>query len=161
MNEYVNIFILATICGSIAYTMTESGIFEPYRIFCKNVCKKLGELSSCGYCTGHWVAFFLVAVYQPRIVHSSFWLLDYFLTAILIAWISGLWWRFHVFVGQVIVALKEKNRVSKEERLAMMALFEEGKNTIPQSNEIPAIKKQRANNIIPFERTNIIPFRRG
>jgi hypothetical protein len=50
-----------------------------------------GELFSCGYCFGHWVAFALVAVYQPKIVVA--WSpLDYFLTALFIAWLSGIQW---------------------------------------------------------------------
>jgi hypothetical protein len=37
------------------------------------------------------VAFVLVAVYKPKLF-EFWWLLDYFLTALVIAWLSGLQW---------------------------------------------------------------------
>jgi hypothetical protein len=52
-----------------------------------------GELLSCGYCIGHWVAFALVAIYQLRLFHK-WWLLDYFLTALVVAWLGGFQWAF-------------------------------------------------------------------
>jgi hypothetical protein len=46
------------------------------------------ELLSCGYCLGYWVVFALVAAYRPGLF--EFWrLLDYLLTAIVIAWLAG------------------------------------------------------------------------
>jgi len=48
----------------------------------------LGELLSCDYCFGHWVAFGLVAIFQPKLF-ESWWLLDYFLTALVIAWLGA------------------------------------------------------------------------
>jgi hypothetical protein len=50
-----------------------------------------GELLSCGYCFGHWVAFALIAIYQIKLF-EAWWLLDYFLTAIFIAWLSAFQW---------------------------------------------------------------------
>jgi hypothetical protein len=52
-----------------------------------------GELLSCGYCFGYWVALALVAIYRPKIF-DAWWLLDYFLTLIVIAWLAGLQWGF-------------------------------------------------------------------
>jgi len=40
---------------------------------------------------GHWIAFLLVAIYRPSLFHS-WWFLDYFLTAIVIAWLSAAQW---------------------------------------------------------------------
>ncbi|NOG82214.1 MAG: DUF1360 domain-containing protein [Planctomycetes bacterium] len=37
----------------------------------------LGELFSCSYCFGHWVAFAFVTIYQPKLF-EVWWLLDYF-----------------------------------------------------------------------------------
>ncbi len=51
----------------------------------------LGDLLSCDYCFGHWVAFALVAVYQPKLF-ASWWPLDYFLSALVVAWFSGIQW---------------------------------------------------------------------
>ncbi|MCA9731227.1 DUF1360 domain-containing protein [candidate division KSB1 bacterium] len=53
--------------------------------------KILGGLLSCGYCFGHWVAFGLVALYQPRLFHF-WWLVDYFFSALVIAWFSAYQW---------------------------------------------------------------------
>jgi len=51
----------------------------------------LGIFFSCGYCLGHWVAFALVAIYRPRLF-EFWWLLDYFLTALVIAWLAAFQW---------------------------------------------------------------------
>lgn len=48
----------------------------------------LGDLVSCPYCFGHWVAFALTAVYKPRLF-EVWWPLDYFLTALVIAWLAA------------------------------------------------------------------------
>ncbi len=40
---------------------------------------------------GHWVAFGLVAVYRPRLF-EGWWLLAYFLTALVIAWLAAFQW---------------------------------------------------------------------
>jgi hypothetical protein len=37
---------------------------------------------------GHWVAFAFVAIYHPKLF-DFWWLLDYFLTALVIAWLSA------------------------------------------------------------------------
>jgi len=51
----------------------------------------LGELFSCGYCFAHWVSFGLVAIYRPKLF-EFWWLLDYFLTALVIAWLAASHW---------------------------------------------------------------------
>jgi hypothetical protein len=51
----------------------------------------LGELFSCGYCLGHSSALALTAIYQVRIFHA-WWPLDFFLTALVIAWLSAFQW---------------------------------------------------------------------
>ncbi|HLP46785.1 MAG TPA: DUF1360 domain-containing protein [Candidatus Kapabacteria bacterium] len=83
------IIYLSFVTASISFTMTETKLFKPFREWLKKKSTFLGDLLSCGYCFGHWVAFSLVAVYQPRLF-ESWWLLDYFLTALVIAWFSGL-----------------------------------------------------------------------
>ena len=51
----------------------------------------LGELVSCGYCFCHWTAFVLVALYRPRLF-EFWWVLDYFSTALVIAWLGAFQW---------------------------------------------------------------------
>ena len=85
------VIYLSFVTASISFTVTETKIFKPFRFCLKKKSAFLGDLFSCGYCFGHWVAFALVAVYQHRLF-ESWWLLDYFLTALVIAWFSGLQW---------------------------------------------------------------------
>ena len=92
-----NIIYLSFVTAAISFTVTETKIFEPLRQWMKTKSTFLGDLLSCGYCFGHWVAFALTAVYQPRLF-SSWWLLDYFLTALVIAWFSGIQWALLCFL---------------------------------------------------------------
>ncbi len=66
-------------------------MFMSVREWTKSKNSFLGELFSCGYCFGQWVAFALVAIYQPKLF-ELWWLLDYFLTALVIAWLAALQW---------------------------------------------------------------------
>ena len=66
-------------------------MFMPVREWVKRKNSLLGELISCGYCFGYWVAFVLVAICQPKLF-EQWWLLDYFITALVIAWLSAFQW---------------------------------------------------------------------
>jgi hypothetical protein len=85
------VIYLSFVTASIAFTVTETKLFKPLREWLQKKIPFLGSLFSCGYCLGHWVAFGLVAVYRPRLF-LYWWLLDYFLTALVIAWFSGVQW---------------------------------------------------------------------
>jgi|UniRef100_UPI0040573A56 hypothetical protein len=82
---------LSFITASISFTVTETKLFKRLREWVKERNAFFGELLHCGYCFGHWVAFALVAIYQPKVV-AAWPPLDYFLTALLIAWFSGIQW---------------------------------------------------------------------
>jgi hypothetical protein len=82
---------LSFITASISFTVTETKLFKRLREWTKEKNAFLGELLHCGYCFGHWVAFALTAIYQPKVV-SAWPPLDYFLTALLVAWFSGIQW---------------------------------------------------------------------
>ena len=85
------VIYLSFVTASISFTVTETKLFKPLREGLKKKISFLGNLFSCGYCFGHWVAFAFVAVYRPRLF--EFWqFLDYFLTALVIAWLSGMQW---------------------------------------------------------------------
>lgn len=86
-----NVLFLSLITASISFTLTETKLFKPLREWAKEKSLFLGGLLSCGYCFGHWVAFTLVAVYRPRMV-DAWGPIDYFLTALLIAWLSAFQW---------------------------------------------------------------------
>lgn len=82
---------LSFVTASITFTVTETKMFMPVREWAKRTNSFLGEFLSCGYCFAHWVAFALVAIYQPNIF-ELWWLLDYFLTGLVIAWLSAFQW---------------------------------------------------------------------
>jgi hypothetical protein len=91
------VLLLSLVTASISYTVTETKLFKPLREWAGKL--PMGELLSCGYCLGHWVAFGLVAIYRPRLF-EMWWPLDFFLTALLIAWLSGVQWVLMCFVMQ-------------------------------------------------------------
>ncbi|MHC4084371.1 MAG: hypothetical protein ACYSWZ_00685 [Planctomycetota bacterium] len=92
----LKVFLLSLVTASISFTVAETKLFELLR---RRMPKESfgAELLSCGYCLGHWIAFALVAVYQPRLF-ECWWLLDYFLTAIVIAWLAGIQWSLMCFL---------------------------------------------------------------
>lgn len=95
------IIYLSFITASISFTVTETKLFKSLWEWVKGRNALLGELITCGYCFGHWVAFVLVAVYRPRLF-VSWWLLDYFLTAIVIAWFAAFQWALLCWVMEKI-----------------------------------------------------------
>jgi len=86
-----SVLLLSLVTASVSFTITEMKVFKPFRDWIRKGNNWFGELFSCGYCLGHWIAFILVAIYQPRLFHT-WWLLDYFLTALVIAWLAALQW---------------------------------------------------------------------
>jgi hypothetical protein len=87
--EQVALLSFAT--ASIAFGITETKLLASVRAWIARRSAILGELFACGYCLGHWVALALVAIYRPRLF-EAWWLLDYFIAALVIAWLAGLQW---------------------------------------------------------------------
>ena len=87
----VQAVLLSVATASLAFTVTETALFAPLREWIKRRSRWLGKLFSCGYCLGWWIALMLVILYQPRLLHR-WWLLDYFLTAAVIAWLAAFQW---------------------------------------------------------------------
>ncbi|MCB0597054.1 MAG: hypothetical protein H6557_21025 [Lewinellaceae bacterium] len=85
------VIYLSLVTASISFTVSEAKIFLPLREWAQKRSSYWGSLLSCGYCFGHWVAFALVALYRPRLF-ELWWLLDYFLTALVISWLSAFQW---------------------------------------------------------------------
>jgi hypothetical protein len=83
--------LLSLVTASIAFTISETELFAPLREWGRARSSRVGKLLGCGYCIGFWTAFGLVAIYRPR-VYNHWWLLDYLLTAFLIAWLSAFQW---------------------------------------------------------------------
>lgn len=68
--------VLAIAAGTAATTITKAKAFQWLRLALKARSKWLGYLVSCPYCTSHWLVFALQAVYQLRLVQSSFAVVD-------------------------------------------------------------------------------------
>jgi hypothetical protein len=85
------VLYLSLVTASISFTVTETKLFASLRGWLTTKSTVLGDLFSCGYCLGHWVAFGLTAIYQPRLFQTWLWL-DYFFTALAIAWIAAFQW---------------------------------------------------------------------
>jgi hypothetical protein len=83
--------LLSVATAAISFSVAETKLFSTAREWVKTRSRCWGELISCGYCLGHWVALGLVAIYRPRLF-DAWWLLDYFLTALVIAWLAGFQW---------------------------------------------------------------------
>ncbi len=94
-----SVVLLSGVTASISFTVTETKLFTRFREWVKGKSSFMGELVSCGYCTGHWVSFALVALYQPRLF-DVWWPLDYSLTALVIAWLAGLQWAIMCWLMQ-------------------------------------------------------------
>ena len=85
------VIYLSLVTASISFTVTEAKLFSSLRNWLRLKNAILGDLFSCGYCVGYWVGFGLTAIYQPRLFQTWLWL-DYFLTALVIAWIAAFQW---------------------------------------------------------------------
>ncbi len=83
--------LLSLVTASVAFTLCETSLLAGLRGWANARSAWLGKLACFGYCPGHWVAFGLVAIYRPRIF-GGWWLLDYFLTALVIAWLAAFHW---------------------------------------------------------------------
>lgn len=87
-----DVCLLSLANASLAFTVTETKLFAPLRAWAKSRSAFLGEMLSCGYCLGHWTAFGLTALYRVRLWTGPWPPLDYFLTALVIAWLSAFQW---------------------------------------------------------------------
>ena len=90
-NALAQAVLLSVVTACLAFTVSETVLFAPLREGVKKRSLWLGKLLSCGFCLGWWIALILTAIYQPRLL-QRWWLLDYFLTAALIAWLSAFQW---------------------------------------------------------------------
>jgi hypothetical protein len=85
------VLLLSLANASISFTMAETKVFRAFREWVKERNKWFGDLLHCGYCLGHWSAFVLTAIYKPRLF-QAWWPVDYFLTALVVAWLSAFQW---------------------------------------------------------------------
>jgi hypothetical protein len=101
---FVTTGMLAVAVAVMALVITRSKIALPLREWATRTSKWLGKLLTCPFCTSHWLAFGLVAVYRPRLVHSDIYVLDLFMTALVIVAIASIiaGWVFQSIAGMHI-----------------------------------------------------------
>jgi hypothetical protein len=82
------------ITACLAFTISESTLFAPFRSWLKRKSIFLGHLFACGYCLGHWIAFALNLLVHPIFhIHSNEYI-NFLLTVFLTAWLAGFQWAF-------------------------------------------------------------------
>lgn len=106
------LLMCAAACGAISMTVTMSSLFEAFREYLKRKSKLLGTLVTCPYCCSHWVAFGLVAYFQPRPVQTPILVADLLLSAFAVVALTPL---FTWVIYKVYKEAKPKDQ--KEEKL--------------------------------------------
>jgi hypothetical protein len=64
--ELLKLVICTAAVSTMSVTLSKAGVFAPLRQIIKSRSKWLGKLLDCHYCTSHWMALAVVAVFQPR-----------------------------------------------------------------------------------------------
>ena len=95
------VVLLSLVTASVALALSETTLFAGLREWVKARSAWLGRLACCGYCLGHWIAFGLVAVYRQR-PYDAWWLLDYVLTALVIAWLAAFQWAAFCWLMEMV-----------------------------------------------------------
>lgn len=72
MADLITAVVLAMASATVAITMAKTRMFYWYRLRMQIWNPFLGHLAACHYCTGHWAALALVAIYQPHLVVGWF-----------------------------------------------------------------------------------------
>ena len=65
------IIYLSFVPAAISFTVAETKLFKPLREWTIKRSSFFGELLSCGYCFGHWIAFAFVAFFRPRFLNRG------------------------------------------------------------------------------------------
>lgn len=89
----LQVVVLALATAAISLTAAKGRIFAPVRTSISIRSEWLGKLASCPYCTSHWVAIALVAIYRPVLIPHWIILdliLSVFVTVAISAVVSGM-----------------------------------------------------------------------
>lgn len=87
----LEVLYLSFVTASLAFFISESKVLDVPRTYLCECLPPIGSLVSCGYCLTHWIALILVSTYTPQIF-SFWWLLDFFLTILVVSWLGALQW---------------------------------------------------------------------
>lgn len=83
---------MASVVGSISFTITMSSMFLGFREAVSKRNKFLEKMLHCPWCLGHWVAFIAILVLGnfSLIIVSPYWLLNFLYTSFAVIGFSGL-----------------------------------------------------------------------
>ena len=84
------IVILSLATAAISLTISKAKVTAPAREWLARRNKWLGNLVECPYCTSHWVAFALVALYRPETILHLWVVLDLLVVAFVIVALAAL-----------------------------------------------------------------------
>lgn len=73
--------MIAIAASSIAITITQTEVFAPLRALTDKMGHMISYLFKCFYCMTHWIVFVAIILYQPRLVHSAYLIVDLTVTA--------------------------------------------------------------------------------
>lgn len=82
--------VIAVASASIATTITLTELFVPVRNFANKCGHMIGYLFQCFYCMSHWIVLFAVAIYQPILIKSEYYLIDLIVSAFFTITVSTL-----------------------------------------------------------------------
>lgn len=86
--------VIAVASASISTTITLTELFVPVRNLANKCGHMIGYLFQCFYCMSHWIAILAVAIYQPILIKSEFYLIDLtvsvFFTITISTFVNGL-----------------------------------------------------------------------
>lgn len=84
------LLVLGAACAVVTMTISKASIFERPRVWLDQNYEWIGDLVACPYCTSHWAAFLLVALFQPRPVETNLYLLDMIASVFAMTFVSSM-----------------------------------------------------------------------
>ena len=86
--------VIAIASASISTTITLTELFRPVRHLANDLGYMAGYLFQCFYCMSHWIIIFAIAIYQPILIKSPYFIIDLiisvFFTLTISTFINGL-----------------------------------------------------------------------
>ena len=104
LTGFYQVAVLALATSAISVTISKARLFASLREWIASRNEWLGDLVSCSYCTSHWVAIALIAIYRPVLVPQWMpldFLVSVFGVVAIAAVISGLITKLNPFLESV------------------------------------------------------------
>jgi len=130
LTGFYQIAILALATAAISVTVSRARVFASAREWIAARSSWLGELVSCSYCTSHWVAIALVAIYRPVLIPQ--WVVVDFLVSVfgvvaIAAVVSGMIVKMNPFPSRNEEIESEVTRLREALRVARTKLVEQAR----------------------------------